>query len=70
MSGKATATSQREPQKRELSREDVVKFADELDAAPCVGANEDIPEGSRVVTMSDTAAKRISQLLREIAGSE
>jgi hypothetical protein len=57
------------PNKVQL-REDakyLLKLSDSLATAVRSGAEEDVPEGSRYVTLTDTLSSEISGKLREIA---
>jgi hypothetical protein len=45
----------------------LVDLASAIDAVPRQGLDKDDPEGSRVIVVSDTLARKISDKLREIS---
>jgi hypothetical protein len=47
--------------------ERLVALANEFDVAVRTGADTDEPEGARVITISDTAARFIADFLRGVA---
>lgn len=45
------------------------EYADLLDKAPRMGSDQDTPEGSRYIAVSDTLARQIASDLREFESS-
>jgi len=45
----------------------LTKIADAIDKTHRDGNDEDVPEGSRYITISDTLAKEVSTILRALA---
>ena len=59
---------QSQNQRKDMSKEYLFELAEQLEKAPRMGNQRDIPEGSCYIKMSDTLVKKIIQRLREIIG--
>jgi hypothetical protein len=50
-----------------VDRTCLTRIADEFDRAPRLGSDEDVPEGSRYLMVTDTLARELARVLRDAA---